>query len=164
MVQGEDNVKYVNTDVYGNFSLSGSIFLDYRNAADFSDAYCLLYGHHMDGDVMFGELAHFLEADYFTDHPTGTLYLPEVTYTIEIFASLQTDAYDALIFTPGNYAPEEMDKFLKETTANARQYREIGVTGQDHILALSTCSDASTNARTIVLGRLTEAAATQGGD
>ena len=57
-----------------------------------------------------------------------------------------------------------MDKFLKETTANARQYREIGVTGQDHILALSTCSDASTNARTIVLGRLTEAAAPQGGD
>ena len=42
VVQGEDNVKYVNTDVYGNFSLSGSIFLDYRNAADFSDAYCLL--------------------------------------------------------------------------------------------------------------------------
>ena len=164
VVQGEDNVKYVNTDVYGNFSLSGSIFLDYRNAADFSDAYCLLYGHHMDGDVMFGELARFLEADYFTSHPTGTLYLPEVTYTIEIFASLQTDAYDDLIFTPGNYAPEEMDKFLKETTANARQYREIGVTGQDHILALSTCSDASTNARTIVLGRLTEAAATQGGD
>ena len=47
VVQGEDNLTYVNTDVYGNFSLSGSIFLDSRCAPDFTEGYGLLYGHHM---------------------------------------------------------------------------------------------------------------------
>lgn len=31
LVQGEDNDKYVNTDAQGNFSLSGSLFLDCQN-------------------------------------------------------------------------------------------------------------------------------------
>ena len=79
VVQGTDNVTYVNTDVYGAFSLSGSIFLDYRNAPDFTDSYSLIYGHHMDGEVMFGELAYFLEQAYFEEYPTGFLYLPERT-------------------------------------------------------------------------------------
>ena len=37
VVQGEDNLRYVNTDVFGEYSLSGSIFLDYRNTVDFSN-------------------------------------------------------------------------------------------------------------------------------
>lgn len=36
VVQGKDNLTYVNTDVYGNFSLAGTIFLDTRCAPDLS--------------------------------------------------------------------------------------------------------------------------------
>ena len=32
VVQGKDNQEYLNKDVFGKFSFSGSIFLDYRNA------------------------------------------------------------------------------------------------------------------------------------
>ena len=65
VLQGKDNVEYVNTDVYGEFRLSGSIFLDAANAPDFSDGYSLLYGHHMENDAMFGALDNFLEKEYF---------------------------------------------------------------------------------------------------
>ena len=37
VVQGETNLTYINTDVYGQFSLPGSIFLDSRNKRDFSE-------------------------------------------------------------------------------------------------------------------------------
>ena len=59
LVQAEGNSKYVNTDVKGNFSLSGSIFLDCRNHKDFSDCNHIIYGHHMQKDAMFGELERF---------------------------------------------------------------------------------------------------------
>lgn len=154
VVQGEDNVTYLNTDVYGEFSLSGSIFLDYRNARDFSDSYSLIYGHHMDGDVMFGELGYFSEDSYFEKHQTGILYLPDRTYQFRIFACLQTDAYNGLIFSPGNLSEDGFGTFLGWVEENAIQYREIPVSGQNRILSLSTCSDTSTNARTIVLGYL----------
>lgn len=163
VVRGKDNVTYINTDVYGEFSLSGSIFLDYRNARDFTDAYSLVYGHHMEGKVMFGELASFLEQTYFAEHETGILYLPETTFRIEIFACLQTDAYDDQMFGPGDLPEGEMDGFLQRIRESSVQYREIGVTSQDRILGLSTCSDTSTNARTIVFGRLKEISAGEGG-
>lgn len=163
VVKGIDNIKYVNTDVYGKFSLSGSIFLDYRNAGDFTDSYSLLYGHHMAGEVMFGELAYFTEQEYFREHTTGILYLPDRTYEIEIFACLQTDAYDSMMFGPGDYQESYMNEMLSVIRSTSLQYREIGVTGQDRIIALSTCSDASTNARTIVFGCLNEISVSEGG-
>ena len=48
ILQGETNLTYINTDVYGKFALAGSIFLDCRNASDFSDKYNLTYGHQSD--------------------------------------------------------------------------------------------------------------------
>lgn len=163
VVQGEDNVKYVNTDVYGEFSLSGSIFLDYRNAGDFTDSYSLLYGHHMEGGVMFGELKHFTEESYFAEHTDALLYTPDQIYRVELFACLETDAYDAQVFSPGGLSREDMEALLTRLEKDACQYRQTEVSGEDRILALSTCSDASTNARTIVFGRLAELKTTKGG-
>ena len=45
ILQGETNLTYINTDIYGEFALAGSIFLDSRNDGAFNDLYsfCLLY-------------------------------------------------------------------------------------------------------------------------
>ena len=48
VTQGDDNMKYVNTNAEGGYSLSGSIFLDYENSRDFSDFNSILFGHHME--------------------------------------------------------------------------------------------------------------------
>ena len=37
VLQGTDNLSYINRDVYGNFSLAGSVFLDSRNDTAFAD-------------------------------------------------------------------------------------------------------------------------------
>ena len=37
VMQGDTNSKYLNIDPYGEYSLSGSIFLDSRNSSDFTD-------------------------------------------------------------------------------------------------------------------------------
>lgn len=103
VVQGATNMDYVNRDVYGDFSLSGAIFLDSRCAADLTDPYTVIYGHHMDNSAMFGDVARFAEADYFAAHPAGSISLPDAAYTIELFACVVTDAYDTAIYTPERY-------------------------------------------------------------
>ena len=77
VVQGKTDMEYVNKDVYGEFSLSGSIFMDSRNSADFSDNYTLIYGHHMANGAMFGDITSFVEQKYFDAHKTGRLYFPD---------------------------------------------------------------------------------------
>ncbi len=92
IVQGKDDMEYVNKDPLGEFSLSGSIFLSCLNSLDFSDPYSLMYGHHMENGGMFGDLTKFLKKDYFDDHKTGTLYSLDSQWDIEVFAVLKTDA------------------------------------------------------------------------
>jgi sortase B len=155
VVQGDTNAKYLNQAVDGSFSLSGSIFLDYRNANDFSDAYSLIYGHHMEGEVMFGEIPDFLETDYFQSHTTGTLFTIEHTYDIEWFACEETDAYDKMIYDPTVYTDKNsVTKLLSYLEDSATQYRDIDVSASDHLIALSTCAEATGDDRVILIGRL----------
>ena len=74
VVQGVDDMEYINKNIYGEFEMSGSIFLSYMNNRDFSDSYNLLYGHHMSNGAMFGNVAKFMDTEYFKSHQTGTLY------------------------------------------------------------------------------------------
>ena len=155
VVQGATNMDYINKDVYGEFSLSGSVFLDSTNEKDFSDGYSLVYAHHMEGKVMFGELPDFMEQAYFDGHTGGTLFLPDRTCRIEIFACLYTDAYDTAVFSPSEISDEASQSYLLEyLMQESVQYREIGVTASDRIIGLSTCSEASTNGRVLLFGRL----------
>ena len=155
-------MEYKNNDVYGEFSLSGSVFLDSGNSRDFSDPYSLLYGHHMDNGGMFGDIVEFVDEGYFEGHPAGTLYLPGRTYEIEIFACLEADAYDSMVFNP---AAQEGDvrELLAYIEENAVQYREIGSGAQEKVIGLSTCAEAETNGRVIISGRLKQAGPAQEG-
>lgn len=65
VMQGEDNNEYLNKDPFGNYALSGSIFLDRRNNPEFKDYYSLIYGHHMEHGMMFGAIDEYLNEDYF---------------------------------------------------------------------------------------------------
>ena len=153
VVIGETDMEYVNKDVYGDFALSGSIFLDSDNARDLSDAYTLVYGHHMDNGAMFGDVVEFVNTDYFESHPSGTLYLPDATYTIEIFACVQVDAFDSMIYDPlaQNGDVSELLHYVDEI---AVQSRYIGVQPTDKVIGLSTCAEAETNGRVVIFGRL----------
>lgn len=158
VVRGKDDMEYINKDVYGNFALSGAIFLQSANQPDFSDPYNLIYGHHMSNGAMFGDVVEFADEEYFATHQTGTLYLPEKTCSITFFACVETDAMDSQIY---GYIREpdvtgQMQQLLQYVQEHAVQYRDIGVTSQDSVIALSTCAESATNGRVVLLGKLQE--------
>lgn len=152
VLQGEDDMEYVNKDVMGDFSLSGAIFLSCMNSPDFSDTYNLVYGHHMDNGGMFGDIIEFIDEDYFNKREHGLVYTLEDTYDVRIFAAIETDAYDRHIYYfDKNQSNSDIISYLK---SNANCYRDIGIEADDHIIAMSTCMDAITSGRVIVFGRL----------
>lgn len=156
LVQGKDNIKYVNTDAKGNFALSGSIFLDARNNKSFQDINNILYGHHMEKKTMFGELSSFSNKDYFEKHQYGTIYYDDKWHGIEFFAFLHADAYDSILYNPkidGEVGRKSYQNYVK---SHAMNYREIQLENNDHYVILSTCTSDSTNGRHILVGRLTE--------
>lgn len=156
VLQGETNETYLNMDVYGEFALAGSIFLDSFCSRDFTDAYSLLYGHHMEEGQMFGDLDLYKEEDFFLDNNTGTLLLPTSAYDLEIFSCLVVPSSEKSIFDVYKWQ-EDTDGLLQFSKEHSLHYREdvvdalINSEEEPQILALSTCSDEFTDARTIIL-------------
>ena len=155
VTQGRDNMKYINTNAEGQYSLSGAIFLDYGNSNDFSDFNSILYGHHMAQRVMFGEIESFSDKNMFDNHRYGNLYYNGANHGIEFFAFVHADAYDSAVFT-ANVQGEERAEYLGGLLSKAMHTRDVGVTISDRIVLLSTCSSSSTNGRDILVGRISD--------
>ena len=151
LLQADNNSKYVNTDVYGNFSLSGSIFLDYKNEKNFTDMNNILYGHHMQKGKMFGQLDQFEDKEYFEKHKTGKLFFNDQWHEVEFFAFLCTDAYDDMIYDTLLRWETDGQRYLEYIQNKAINYREIS-SGEKTFLTLSTCNSDSTNGRYILIG------------
>lgn len=157
VLQGETNFTYINTDVYGNFALAGSIFLDTRCSKEFTDPYSLIYGHHMADSKMFGDLDLYKDETFFQENTTGSLVLPGKAYQLEIIACLLVPASEDHIFEPVTWQDSNISRLLEFVENNALNLhdeimRELKAAEDPFkILALSTCSYEYTDARTIVL-------------
>ena len=154
VVQGQDDMEYINKNVYGKFELSGAIFLSCLNKDDFSDPYNLVYGHNMKNGGMFADVADFTNKEYFETHQKGKLYLTDATRKIRFFACMKVTAADAKIYHPDGYRKENLKDLLDYIQANAVQYRYVNVADENSLIALSTCSEAETNGRVVLIGKL----------
>ncbi len=152
LVQGETNDSYINTDVFGNYSLSGAIFLDSSKPKNFSDFLSIIYGHHMDQNKMFGDIDLFQEEEFFNSNQSGRLYFDDKDHELEIFSYVECDAYDPLIY--GSYEGEKRQEFLDAIESKSKYYRDIGLSVNDHIVILSTCDYSYTNGRMVLLARI----------
>lgn len=156
LVQGKDNSKYVNTDVLGKFSLTGSVFLDYQNKKDFSNLNNIIYGHHMEKDTMFGELEYFQEPSYFEKHSSGKLYYDSKWHEVEFFAFIHADAYDSVLYDTTLRNVDDVSVYLDYVKQHAQYFKELSFEEDERFVTLSTCTSNSTNGRHLLIGRIME--------
>ncbi|MBQ9902004.1 MAG: class B sortase [Clostridia bacterium] len=149
LMQGEDNYVFLNRDPYGNYSMSGSIFLDSRCNPDFSDGYSLIYGHHIEFGRMFGALDDFLDEKYLRAHSRGTLYLGRDgarRLQLEFIAAMRADARDRIFFDPDNGAKAAGQIVSRADVLIAEP--------EGRLVALTTCADTSSEDRLLVFAKI----------
>lgn len=153
IMQGKDNSEYLNKNPQGEYSLSGSIFLDCNCDGNFKDDYSLLYGHHMDYGVMFGALDEYIKPNYFKTHQYGKLITKKGDeYNITFFASVKANATEKIIFDTVNVNNVKLLDYLKRNALIFKQPYDKKL----HIIALSTCQSAENIERMIVIGFMKE--------
>lgn len=151
VVISEDNVDYLNTDVMGEFSLSGSIFLDYRNQSDFSDSVSIIYGHNMNDKAMFGEVPPFADSEIFNSHTDGTLFTPNATYQLKIMAYVEVLECTQEIYSIALINDAPVENYVSYIAENAIQFRSLDEYPGDRYLTLSTCSSTVTDGRCLLI-------------
>ena len=146
IMQGVNNDDYLDKDPYGNYSLSGSIFLDYRCSPNFADDYNLVYGHHMEKGLMFGSLDDWLDQDYFDSHRTGTITTANRIYSLQVVAVMEERATVNELFQPTDVDSNTTFEFIKQNAVIIDDSAEL-----THVVALSTCKYPDTDDRTVII-------------
>ena len=161
ILKGSDNLTYINKDVYGNFAMAGSVFLDSGCDSSLCQHYSLLYGHHMENHKMFGDLDLYKNQTFFNENRTGTLYLPDRSLKLEILACFLLPADDENIFEPQRWNgqkkglldfAEKNAMYIHKDLAEKIADKEM----QTQFLAMSTCSSEFTDARTVILAVISD--------
>lgn len=154
LLQSEDNVKYLDHNAFGDYVVTGSIFLDYRFNANFTNFNTIIYGHHVPTGDMFGDIKKFTDKEFFDNHRFGTIYYNGEEKELEIFGILEVDAYDMTIYRPLADNVEENQAYYQYLLTKAKYKRDISVTSDDKICLLSTCFVDVTNGRHILLAKI----------
>jgi len=148
IVQAADNDYYLHRLLNGDYNLNGTIFMDYLNHADFSDANTLIFGHNMKSGNMFGEMTNYKKQSYYDQHPVAYLLTPTQNYTLELVAGVILNDDDAIY--QHSFSQELLDACRSHSTFSSN----VEATAQDRFVTLSTCSYEYDNARFVVLGKL----------
>lgn len=155
LLQGESNQEYLTKNLYGDYSLAGSIFLDATNSSEFADDYTVIYGHHMEKSAMFGDILKYFDGDYFQNHNKGYIVLPDKTLEIEFIAVLDVDGHDYMALSPIHRLADK-PQFLDYIDDNAVIKSKALGDYRGRLVGLVTCKNANTNGRALLIGQINE--------
>jgi len=149
VVQGSDNVYYMDHMYDGQWNSGGSIFMDYRNTPGFADGNTLIYGHHMKDGSMFENLVGYREQKYYNRNMFMWYVTPEQDYLLLPFAGYVTDSTSSA-YQMQFGSDEEKQNWLESRVSQSDFESAIVPTAEDTIVTLSTCSYEYANARYVV--------------
>lgn len=139
IVQGTDNDEYLYQSFEGEYSIAGTVFMDWENHRDFSDPNTILYGHHMKDGSMFHNLSAFRQAA-FQDTRIEIELIGEhgiARYLVYSVYNVPQDApYRRIHFTDA----ADVAAFIQETHKQSEILFDADPTGAKQIITLSTCT------------------------
>ena len=154
VVRCEDNSFYLEHLLDGTYNPCGTLFVDCRNAGDFTDTNTIVYGHHMADGQMFNTLKYYRkDPDYYLEHPVMYLNTPDGNYKVLIYSTFISDT-QSIAFKTSFENSDEINEFISYTCAQSLIDTDVTVSSEDRFITLITCSYEFNNARTVVCGVL----------
>jgi len=153
VVQGADNLFYLNHMFDGEQNSVGTLFIDSYNTPGFADQNTVIYGHNMRDASMFATLLEYESQAFFEEHSEMLLLTPQGNYLIKLFAGYTTDAAaDSWMFSFAD--SNDFERWISEAKYRSDFTSSVEIHPSDRLVTLSTCSYAFDNARYVVVGRL----------
>lgn len=150
VLRGTDNQKYLTMAYDGSYNSLGSIFMDYRNSADFSDSHTIIYGHNTKNKSMFGSLNDFANQDFFEKAGYIYVFTPEEAIIYEVFSAYITDAYSDSYQLKFEEEGSYFD-FIKKIEMQSLFETAVKLENENQIITLSTCTSSNDKRERIVV-------------
>ncbi len=153
-----DDSYYLEYNLDGTKGYPGCIYTEKINAKDFTDRNTLIYGHNMKNGTMFKDVHKFAEEEFFEENRYIFIYTPEELLIYDIYAAYRfTDAHILYSYDfSSNSGLASYLKIVEDNYGTSGNFRDVEVTGEDHIITLSTCVSGQSDKRQLVQAVLVE--------
>jgi sortase B len=155
----EDEEYYINTDFNGNYSSSGTLFIDTSSDVEKPSDVVLIYGHNMKAGNMFHGLLDYEDEDFYQQHKYIKFDTIYGTGTYEVIAAFRDKIYDDS-YTGIKYydffdAASEADFNAYINYCKSKTAYNISATAVygEKLICLSTCAYHTTNGRFAVIAK-----------
>lgn len=153
VVQSDDNEYYLTHNLYDEYSISGTVFSNYKNKWDGTDGNIILYGHNMISGEFFAHVTHYVPNDaskeplaFYKVHPTIMLATPDGgCETYKIFAGLLANTQEEYgeVFEYAQKTSfsgkDDFNSFIIDIMDRSWFFTDVDITYGDQLLTLSTC-------------------------
>ena len=136
----EEEDYYLKHTLDGNYSVSGTVFLDHQNDKDMNNQVSRIWGHNLFGANMLGDLTEYQNQGqtFYDQNKTYTLYTEKGVYELDVFAALEEDG------TTQEFDYENQDAFLQDMNNNKNASNfvsDVQVSPDDQVIILECCPD-----------------------
>ena len=152
VLRGPDNDYYLRRTFEKKNVFAGSIFENYENSRDFADPHTILYGHNMKNGSMFAKIKKFSDPAVLAHDPYFWILTPDGNYRYQIFAVFNTNESSDLYMMFSGWG-EEFTDWIKAQKANSSVETDVPIGENEHIVTLSTCTNATGPLRSVVMGK-----------
>lgn len=153
-----DDYYYLEHNLDGSSGLPGCIYTEKINEKNFTDHNTLIYGHNMRNGTMFKDVHKFAEEEFFDANRFIFIYTPEELLIYDIYAAYRfSDTH--ILYAYDNVTERGFSSYLKMVQDNygrSGNFRDVEVTGEDHIITLSTCVGGQDDKRQLLQAVLVE--------
>jgi len=157
VVQGSDNDYYLDHNWKKEASSVGSVFLDCRCSADFTDFNTIIYGHRMKNGSMFAGLKYYAKQDYLESHPNIYIRTGDKIFIYNIYAAYEA-AVGSITYNIEFPNDEARAEFIDHGLQNSAIDAGAAPSPSDSFITLITCTGRDYSSRWVVQAVLSGAA------
>lgn len=147
---------YLRKNIYKKYSVFGTPYID-ENCDMENGNNLIIYGHHINGNKMFGELENYKNEEYYNKHKFIKFYTLNEKAEYEIISVFKTTVYNDKGFKYYQYYNLEDEREFETFINKCKELslydtQKIAKYG-DKLLTLSTCEYSQSNGRLVVVAR-----------
>lgn len=156
VMQTKENPNYyLKRNFYKQYSILGTPYIAENCNIENSDN-LIMYGHHINGNKMFGELENYKSKEYYNNHKIIKFYTMKGKAEYEIIAVFRTVYTDFQYYKFYDSEDErEFKAFINKCKELSFYDIEKTAVYRDKLITLSTCEYSNQNGRLVVVAKKT---------
>lgn len=159
VLQGDSNQTYLRTDIYHNYDIYGTIFLDSQTSL--TDDNLMLYGHSLAGDhhnrQKFSQLQNMTDQSFYEQNRTFKLYYENTADSYEIVSAFLIDIYaDDFHYEQNLFVDQAAkDAWISQAMSHTQITPVTTPASDDKFVTMQTCAQDYGGKRYVIIARKT---------